>query len=202
MDNDKRRRPGRTIGLLTVGFLAGGVAIAATYPAEADASDLTDQVAAVTAERDDLTAQLADVKANLAAAKAKAHKVKVARDGARTERDNLAAQVDTLTATLDGQYDINADYAEQIAKLKATKPETVTIAPSFWEDGSWQAGDQKGCAPTALCDDAYQDSLIKDVPSHLATWEGFRVGEVILCPKGWTVADDTTPEGQQWAACQ
>lgn len=124
------------------------------------------------------------------------------------EADRLREQVDTLTATLDGQYDVNADYADQIADLQAkldAKPKTVTktVTPKLrmYEDGSWVMGEDSGCAPSALCDDAYQDSLIKDVPSHLATWSGFRVGEVILCPKGWEVSIDDAEDGQQWAAC-
>lgn len=31
--------------------------------------------------------------------------------------------------------------------------------------------------------------------------ESFAVGDVIVCPEGWTVATDTTAEGFQWAAC-
>ena len=31
--------------------------------------------------------------------------------------------------------------------------------------------------------------------------ESFAVGDVIVCPEGWTVATDTTAEGFHWAAC-
>lgn len=31
--------------------------------------------------------------------------------------------------------------------------------------------------------------------------EDFEVGDVIVCPEGWTVVTDTTAEGFQWAAC-
>lgn len=32
--------------------------------------------------------------------------------------------------------------------------------------------------------------------------EDFAVGDVIVCPAGWSVVTDTTAEGFQWAACQ
>lgn len=90
---------------------------------------------------------------------------------------DLQAQVDDLTASLYGQYDVNADYADQIAGLKADlaevteqRDQAVAIAddfaadieggPAFWEDGSYELpGGKTGCAPTALCDDEYQESL-------------------------------------------
>lgn len=31
--------------------------------------------------------------------------------------------------------------------------------------------------------------------------EDFAVGDVIVCPEGWSVVTDTTAEGFQWAAC-
>lgn len=134
-----------------------------------------------------------------------------------------SAEIDDLHTTIDGQYEINADYADQIASLTdqladsqqevralrerepKVRTKTVTkqvpVAPKFYEDGSWVAGQESGCAPSALCDDEYQDSLIEHVPSGLATWDGFRVGEVILCPKGWTASVDQNPDGTTWAAC-
>lgn len=40
------------------------------------------------------------------------------------------------------------------------------------------------------------------IPSGLRAWHGFTVGEVIICPKGWTVSiDDGDTTGQTWAAC-
>lgn len=111
----------------------------------------------------------------------------------REQVATLTAQRDEARATLDGQYDV----------LKAAKPKP-TKAPELrlYEDGSWVMGDDSGCAPSALCDDAYQDSLIEHVPSGLATWSGFRVGEVILCPKGYEVSVDDAEDGSMvWAAC-
>lgn len=131
------------------------------------------------------------------------------------DAENLRDQVATLTQQRDaarsdmaGQVEINAQYADQIADLKADltaakKAHKKTPAPKLrmYEDGSWVMGKDSGCAPSALCDDEYQDSLIEHVPSGLATWEGFRVGEVILCPKGWDVSVDDADDGQTWAAC-
>jgi hypothetical protein len=35
-----------------------------------------------------------------------------------------------------------------------------------------------------------------------ATWHGFTVGQVIVCPKGMTVSvDETRVKGRTWAAC-
>lgn len=119
----------------------------------------------------------------------------------RDQVATLTAERDAARADMAGQVEINAQYADQIADLKAKKKPEPAPKLRMYEDGSWVMGDDSGCAPSALCDDEYQDSLIANVPSGLATWEGFRVGEVILCPKGWDVSIDDAEDGQQWAAC-
>lgn len=109
---------------------------------------------------------------------AKLDKARGQRDNLRDQRDEARDQRDTATATLDGQYDVNADYADQIASL------TDQLA------------------------DARQSASVSDdplAPAHgdadRATWEGFTVGQVIVCPDGWTVSIDDADHGQQWAAC-
>lgn len=37
--------------------------------------------------------------------------------------------------------------------------------------------------------------------ARTSEWEGFTVGEVIVCPAGWTVSTDDTDDGGTWAAC-
>jgi hypothetical protein len=43
---------------------------------------------------------------------------------------------------------------------------------------------------------------VTPIPAVGADWQGFTVGEVIVCPPGWTVAVDTYPDGATWASCQ
>ena len=54
----------------------------------------------------------------------------------------------------------------------------------------------------------YEEAPAKEAPAPLTYeetvalfGESFAVGDVIVCPEGWTVATDTTAEGFHWAAC-
>lgn len=101
-------------------------------------------------------------------------------DDAEHLRDQVAtltAQRDAARADMAGQVEINAQYADQIADLTAER-DKLTAAQS---------------EPEPVPD---------TIPSGLRTWQGFPVGEVIVCPKGWDVSvDDADKPGWTFAAC-
>lgn len=137
--------------------------------------------------------------------------------------DGLAVLACALAATTTvlgvGMADARADADAARADLAAVRDDAGVWAPGdavpadvpgdarVYEDGSWVAGDRTGCIPGALCDDdpaADESDDPEDVArgvARMSTWEGFTVGEVIVCPVGWTASVDTDDTGRQWAAC-
>jgi hypothetical protein len=112
---------------------------------------------------------------------------------AQEQRDDALDQVATLTATLDHQQDVSADYADQVAGL------TDQLADAQQENADLRAqwSDQ-----IVMSSDAAPEDVARG-KSRAAMWEGFTVGEVIVCPKGWTASVDQVRggKGQTWAAC-
>jgi len=83
-----------------------------------------------------------------------------------------------------------------------------TLPPCEYEDSdncAWDAGEQGNGAGTSFVTlngvTYYPDAepAEGDEPGEL--WNGFLVGEVIVCPDGLEVAPDIRPDGTQWAAC-
>lgn len=108
----------------------------------------------------------------------------------------LTQQRDTARTDMAGQVEINADYADQIAALTAERDKALTQADDL-------RADLKYAKQQLKAKQAPKQAPVPDtIPSGLRTWHGFTVGEVIVCPKDWTVSiDDGDKAGQTWAAC-
>jgi hypothetical protein len=128
-------------------------------------------------------------------------------DVTASELADAKAQIADLQATISGQHDVNAGYADQIADLKAklkAKPKTVTKVvtkrvevPVTKVVTKTQRVEVPAKAPTSSTDPLD----VARGKAKTSTWEGFTVGEVIVCPKGWAASVDDTREGGSWAAC-
>lgn len=71
----------------------------------------------------------------------------------------------------------------------------LTPEPIHEDDPGWDCHTMgnKVCGP---------DAAAIPAPAPGEQWQGFLVGEVIVCPPGWEVAVDTYPDGTTWASCQ
>jgi uncharacterized protein (DUF3084 family) len=175
-----RQRTVRTLlAVVFVAILGGGIA-AGIHLSLTSAAASTQRADSHAAHAADLQAQLDQVTAQRDAAAAE-------RDTAAAERDRARSLVSDLKATVAGQHDVNADQAQELEQAQAEGAKARTqaddlrtdinalqdaldaaagkdaagepVAPRFYEDGSWVAGEMSGCAPSALCDDAYQATL-------------------------------------------
>jgi hypothetical protein len=96
------------------------------------------------------------------------------------------------------------------APTPTTLPELDTACHE--EDPCWDPqtmGNGQGSLPTPPEPTAPQpapapaptEATASTAPAPGTTWNGFLVGEVIVCPAGLEVAIDRYPDGTTWAAC-